>query len=130
MRRLLMLTWLGLTPLAGCGSPAPQTMAHYRPVSHWVGVLRGPDAMQRKQAVRILGNVGTADPAVIPALAGAVKDADAAVRSEAVLALLKIGPPARDAVPALTDALRDKDARVRGYAAKAVERINGPALRP
>ena len=51
-------------------------MAHYQPVSHWVDVLQGPDAAGRKQAVRILGNVGPADPAAINALAGAVNDSD------------------------------------------------------
>ena len=106
MRRLFTLVLVAATA-AGCGAPAPPTMAHYKPVSHWVEVLKGPDAKQRKQAAHVLGMVGPQDPAVIPALTVAVKDADAAVRSEAILGLLRIGPAAKDAVPALTDALRD-----------------------
>ncbi len=107
---------------AGCG-PSRPTMAHYNPVSYWVQALDGPDFRQRKKAVEVLGNVGPADPAVVPALARAVGDRDARVRAEAVLALLKLGPAARDAVPALTEATKDKDPRVRGYAVKALERI-------
>src|SRR5438552_19213794 len=109
--------------LGGCGK-AP-TMAHGKPVSHWVQALEDPDRQVRLKAVKALGNVGAADPAAVPALAGAVKDRDAGVRAEAVLALLKIGPDARDAVPALTEAQKDRDAKVRAYAAKALERIQG-----
>jgi HEAT repeat protein len=114
---------LGLVVLlAGCGQK-PATMAHYKPVSHWIKALGSPDAKTRQQAVTILGNVGPADRAVLPALTGAVKDRDAAVRAEAVLALLKMGPRAKDAVAALTEATQDDDPKVRSYAAKALEVI-------
>jgi HEAT repeat protein len=99
-------------------------MAHYQPVSHWVDMLqRGPDAAARRQAVRILGNVGPADPAAIDALAGAVNDYDLEVRREAILAILKLGPAAKRAVPALPKAQSDTDPTVRAYAARALQRI-------
>jgi HEAT repeat protein len=119
MRRLVLL---GLLLPAGCGQ-APPLLAHGKPVSHWLEVLRHPDANDRRRAVVVLGNVGAADPAVLPALAGAVKDRDAGVRGAAVLALLKMGPAAREAAPALREAERDRDPRVRQYAARALQRI-------
>jgi HEAT repeat protein len=122
------MKWLLLIGLiiaaAGCAK-APPTMAHDKPVGHWVQAVRDPDARVRKRAVNVLGNVGTADPAALPALTVAVSDRDAAVRAAAVLALLKIGPPAREAVPALTEAQKDRDPTVRAYAAKALRRIQG-----
>jgi HEAT repeat protein len=108
--------------LAGCGRAQP-TLAHGKPVSDWVAALQHPDARQRKKAAEVLGNVGAADPAVVPALAGAVKDRDPAVRGEAVLALLKIGPAAREAAPALHEAEKDRDPHVRAGAVKALEKV-------
>jgi HEAT repeat protein len=108
--------------LVGCGK-TPATLAHGKPVSHWVHALNDTDVRVRKKAVAALGNVGPVDPAAIPALIGAVKDQNAKVRGEAILALLKIGPAAKEAIPVLTQAQKDKDAQVRSYAAKALERI-------
>jgi HEAT repeat protein len=122
MRQLLILVLL--TSLCGCRK-APPTLAHGQPVSHWIAALQDPDPMVRKKAVMVLGNVGPADPAAMPALIGAVKDPDLAVRDEAILALLKIGPAARQAIPALTEAQQDEDATVRSHAAKALARIQG-----
>ena len=109
---------------AGCGKPPPPT-AGGKPVSHWVQVLQGPDVRARKKAVARLGNVGTADPAAVPALANALKDPDARVRAEAALALLKIGPAATEAAPALAEARNDPDATVRSRAAAALDRMQG-----
>jgi HEAT repeat protein len=100
-------------------------MAHYKPVSHWIKTLQDADPGARKQAVRILSNVGPADPTVVPALASAVQDSEVEVRREAILALLKLGPSAKSAAPALRDALADADPTVRGYAARAVRRVDG-----
>jgi vesicle coat complex subunit len=122
MRRFVIL---GLTVLAaGCGRGAP-TMAHGQPVDHWVRALHDPQAKVRKKAVTVLGNVGDADPAVIPALIGAVRDRDAEVRGEAILALMKLGPAAREATAVLKEACQDKDAKVRAYAVKTLERMQG-----
>src|SRR5262245_35577210 len=107
--RNTLIALVGFTTLLnGCGSKAPLT-AHGKPVSHWVWALQDPDPKVRQKAVVALGHVGTADPAAIPAVTGAVKDRDAGVRRAAVLALLAIGPEARDALPALTEAQKDRD---------------------
>jgi HEAT repeat protein len=125
MRGVLLLGLIGALALAGgCRKPGP-ALAHGRPVAEWVEVLRDPDARARKKAVGVLGNVGPVEPAVVPALAGAVRDRDAAVRAEAALALMKIGPAAREAESALTEAQNDQDPAVRRLAAKALERVRG-----
>jgi hypothetical protein len=112
--------------LLGCGAKeSGPLVSHGKPVSHWVQELQSSDAKARKQAVKALGHFGPADPAVVPALAGALKDRDASVRVEAALALLNIGPAAQAASPALTEAQNDRDAKVREYAAKALERLRG-----
>ena len=109
--------------LVGCGgSPSPM-MVHDKPVPHWVQALHDPDARVRRKAVEELSNVGSSDPAVIPALIEVLDDREPNVRAAAVLALLKIGPEASEAIPALRKAQKDKDAKVRTYAAKALERI-------
>src|SRR5262245_38050495 len=122
MRRLTLA--LAVLALAGCSSRPPEgTQAHGKPLAHWVQALQDPDAKVRKRATEVLGNVGAADPQVVPALSGAVKDRDRAVREAAVLALLKIGPAAREAAPALAEASKDSDPKVRTYAAKALKQI-------
>jgi HEAT repeat protein len=108
----------------GCTAKQPLTV-HYQPVGYWIQVLQNRDPKMRLKAVRALANVGTADPAALPALIKAVKDADAGVRAEAILALLRMGPDAGLAVPALTAALNDEDSTVQSYAAKALQRIQG-----
>jgi HEAT repeat protein len=93
-------------------------------VDDWVQALAGPDARLRKTAVLKLGNVGPADPAVLPAVLGALEDRDAGVRREAILALMKYGDGARQAAPILAAMRqRDADARVRSDAAKALQRL-------
>jgi HEAT repeat protein len=108
-----------LIALSGCGSAHP-TMAGGK----WAEVLRDPDAKVRKKAAFTLGNIGPTDPAVLPALIGALKDADAGVRCEVILALLKYGSDATGAISALTEVQqKDRDAKVRSYAAKALEKL-------
>ena len=125
MRRYLCVSMVVLAVLSsGCGKARPLT-AGDKPVSYWVQTLQDPDARARRKAVFTLGNVGSADPVVVPALVGALKDPDAGVRCESALALLKIGPAAREAVPSLAAAQKDPDAQVRAYAVKAVEKIQG-----
>ncbi len=108
--------------LLGCNKNRPLT-AHGKPVQHWIEALQNPDVKARKKAVEVLSNVGTADPAVIPALTGALKDREAGVRSAAVLALLRLGPAAREAIPALKETQKDRDPNVRNQATKALENI-------
>jgi HEAT repeat protein len=126
MRRLLWGAAVGLVVLAsGCGESRPVT-AGGKPVDYWLQTLQDPDPRARKKAATKLGNVGSVDPSVVPALAEALKDSDAGVQAEAALALSRIGPAAHEAVPALTEAAqKGKDARVRTCATVALEKIQG-----
>jgi HEAT repeat protein len=118
-------TVLAVLFVAGCHRDRPM-LAGGKPVSHWTEALRDRDPKVRKEAAFKLGNVGSADPAALPALTAALKDPDAGVRREVILALVKCGPAAREAVPALTEMKQhDRDAQVRAYAAKAVEKLRG-----
>jgi HEAT repeat protein len=120
---MLMLALL----LAGCGGSSAPLAVHGKPVAHWLHALHDSDVRARKKAVEALSNVGSADPAVVPALIECLNDREASVRGAAALALLKIGPEASEAVPALRRALQDKDVKVRTYARKALERIESPS---
>jgi HEAT repeat protein len=107
--------------LGGCGTSHPPLAGR-----KWADIVRAPDAKLRRKAAFTLGNIGPSDPAVIPALMGALQDRDAAVRCEAVLALLKCGVEAKPAVPVLTQlGQRDPDPKVRSYAVRAAERLQG-----
>jgi HEAT repeat protein len=121
--RSLLLAAIFLA-MCGCGSKPPLT-ARGKPVAFWVESLTAPSPKVRKRAVAVLGHVGDADPAAIPALISALKDPDGGVREQAVIALLNLGAQARNAVPALEQALHDREARVRTVAARALERVRG-----
>jgi HEAT repeat protein len=116
--------WAALALLVcGCAK-VPPTLAGGKPVRHWVEALHGPDAKARRKAAAKLGNVGGADPVVLPALTAALRDGDAGVRREAILALLKCGPGAREAAGPLAELRRrDRDPQVRACAAKALARM-------
>jgi len=93
-------------------------------MNHWVQALSDPDPKLRKKAAEKLGNVGSSDPAVVPALREALKDKDADVRCEAILALAKCGSGAKEAIEPLKAIGReDRDTKVRSYAAKALEKL-------
>jgi HEAT repeat protein len=112
---------------AGCRRQSAPTELYFsgQPVSHWLEALKGSDSKARKKAVDVLGNVGVADPAVLPALIGAMKDKDPQVRDAAVLAVSKVGPAAAAAEPALREAVKDPNPTVRSHAVAALERISG-----
>jgi HEAT repeat protein len=125
MRQYLCASVLGLmVAVSGCGREQPPSVGG-KPVRYWVQALQEPDAKSRKKAAFKLGNAGATDPAVVPALTGALRARDVGVRVEAALSLLKIGPAARGAIPALVEAQKDRDAKVRAYAATALEKIQG-----
>ena len=126
MRNLLVVVGLAIVSFGCHRGKAPKELYFSgEPVAHWLELAQSPDPKSRKKAIDILGNVGPADPAAIPALIAAVKDKDASVRAAAVLALSKIGPPAAEANAALQEATRDSNPAVRNHAAKAIERVTG-----
>jgi HEAT repeat protein len=121
VKRLVIITLL--LALGGCRQ-APPAMAGGK----WAEALHSPDVRVRRKAAFTLGNIGPSDPAVLPALMGALADPDAAVRREAILALLKYGPGAQEAVPTLVEMRQhDRDAQVRADAARALQRLRGDA---
>jgi HEAT repeat protein len=112
----------------GCGKSALPTQAGGKSIQHWVDALNDPLVKNREAAVTKLGNVGTADPAAIPALIGALKDKSPLVRRTAILALAKSGHAAQDAAGPLTDIQsHDQDAKVRELAAKGLKLLQGGA---
>jgi HEAT repeat protein len=109
--------------MAGCGAAQPTSVGG-KPVDYWVRALHDPDARLRKRAALKLGNAGSVDATVIPALIETLQDRDPGVRAQAVLALLRMGPAAREASQALQErAVKDWDATVRAYAVKALEKV-------
>src|SRR5437660_8597859 len=87
--------------LAGCHKEQP-LLAGGKSVAHWIERSRDPSDKVRKEAVAKLGNVGNADPAVLPALIAALKDQNSGVRRVAIVGILKYGPEASDARDQLT----------------------------
>jgi HEAT repeat protein len=124
--RLLRLLLIGGSALlfAGCGGAPPPLVVHGQPVDYWLPRCQDRDVRQRRQAVAALGNAGTADPRVVPALAQATADSDAAVRRTAILSLLRLGPAAQEALPALERAAqKDPEPSLRRAAQQAVLRL-------
>jgi|ERR1051326_1957161 HEAT repeat protein len=114
---LLILTLFAL--LAGCGPSHPPLAGN-----KWADSLHDPDPTVRKKAAFTLGNIGSSDPSVVPALLEALKDSDASVRREAILALVKCGNDASEAIPILTQMREhDPDQDVRQHATKALQRL-------
>jgi HEAT repeat protein len=108
----------------GCGRAKPPLLAGGKSVDHWVAALGDSKVKVREEAVTKLGNVGTSDPAAIPALITALKDKNPEVRREAIFALTKSGKAAQDAVGPLTDLQQhDKDAKIREQAAKGLKLV-------
>ena len=66
------------------------------------------DKELRHVATVSLGEVGSIDGGIVPALILSLSDADPNIRHLAGSAILKIGPAAEAAVPALIDALDEK----------------------
>jgi HEAT repeat protein len=105
--------------LAGCHAEPPAMAG-----GKWAAALRAPDAKVRKKAAFTLGNIGSSDAAVLPALVDGLRDTDAGVRCEVILALAKYGSGAKHALAGLTDVQEhDGDAKVREYAARALAKL-------
>ena len=114
------------TPLlGGCGNRETGPIkAGGRDVAAWVADLDHRDPHVRRQAVLKLGNILDADPAVAPALAGALGDRDPIVRRDAIFAVVKLKSPS----PTILDQLSriaesDRDPKLRDIAARALEKL-------
>lgn len=84
---------------------------------------RGDDPRSRQGAAAVLGAIGSAGRAGIPALTRALADPDREVRGQAADTLGVIDPLPEPSKAALADALKDKEAQVRLAAAFAVARF-------
>jgi HEAT repeat protein len=127
MRPILRIAAVTSTALViGCGGPpAEPVRAHGLTAAELADVLHGRDVKARRRAAISLGNLGSVDAVVVPALTAALNDSDAEVRSSAAASLFKLGPAAKEAEPALEAATRDRNPKVRDHAAKALARIRG-----
>jgi len=122
--RKLLIVILAAIASSGCTRKFGPTLAGGKPVEEWVQALSDPDAKLRKKAAEKLGNVGSSDPAVVPALCAALNDKNADVRCEVILALVKSGPGAKAAIgPLRAISQQERDTKVRTYAAKALEKL-------
>ncbi|MGG6266365.1 HEAT repeat domain-containing protein [Leptolyngbya sp. AN03gr2] len=79
-------------------------------------MLSNGDTIARLEAIRELGELGSASKDVLPALIREFQDRDWCIRREVAKAIGNIGPEARTAIPALMERLRDDDRRVTGEA--------------
>jgi HEAT repeat protein len=83
------------------------------------------DKQSRARAAAILGRIGPAAKAAVPALCACLSDDSSETRNEVLFALGAIGPDAKAAVPAIAGALEDSDMNVRYAACYALGQI-GP----
>lgn len=79
-------------------------------------LLSTGETIARLDAIRELGELGSASKDVLPALVREFQDRDWCIRREVARAIGNIGPEARTAIPALVERLRDDDRRVSGEA--------------
>jgi HEAT repeat protein len=105
--------------LAGCGP---------RSTAYWVGQLKDPDVVKRRQAIRELGAKNGDAQVVVPALTEALQDESSYVRHDAATALGKFGPESKPAIPKLAQLLKDKELSVRKAAEAALSKIDPDAL--
>jgi HEAT repeat protein len=121
--RILIAT-IAILATSGCGHKAGPALSGGKPPNYWVKNISSPDKKIRREAVAKLGNLGAADPDVLPALTTALHDADSQIRGDAVLAIAKLGRDAKPAIPDLEAiSKRDLDATVRDYATRTLEKL-------
>ena len=86
-------------------------------------MLSEGETIARLEAIRELGELGSASKGVLPALMREFQDRDWCIRREVARAIGNIGPEARTAIPALVERLRDEDRRVSGEAIATLGRL-------
>jgi HEAT repeat protein len=89
--------------------------------------LKHTDVVERREAIRALGERGSDAEHIAPALIEALHDESHYVRRDAALALGKLGPGARSAAPALVTARKDRDPNVRRAAEEALKHLDPEA---
>jgi hypothetical protein len=120
----IVTAMLVILSLAGCHKEEQPVLAGGKSVGHWIERSRDPSDKVRKEAVAKLGNVGHADPAILPALIAALKDKTAAVRREAIVGIWKYGPETSDArEPLRIVQTYDPDPAIRDFATKAMQKL-------
>ena len=86
------------------------------------------DLQVQLDAIRELGELGSAAKAVLPALIREFQAPDWQIRCEVARAIGHIGPEARTAIPALVEHLRDEDRRVSGEAIASLGKLGVGAV--
>jgi HEAT repeat protein len=120
----MLIATFAVVAMSGCGHKAGPAQSGGKPPNYWVKNISNPDKKICREAVAKLGNLGAADPEVLPALTSALHDADSQIRGDAVLALAKLGREAKPAIPDLEAlAQRDPDSKVRDYATRTLEKL-------
>lgn len=101
-------------------------------MSQWIMILQDEEDLSfpsaREKAAKILGEIGPAAKAAVPALTKALKDKrwpQRFIRRDAARALGQIGPEAKACVSSLYEALEDKWVYVRIWAHYALAKITG-----
>jgi HEAT repeat protein len=92
--------------------------------TNWIENLHDPDQVVRIHAATMLGAMGAAAVAAVPALIDMLQDGDNHDRKLAALTLGEIGPVAQDAIPALFAAVDDEEEGVAEMAEAALEAID------
>lgn len=103
-----------------------------RTIGQWIMVLQDEEDLScpspREKAAHVLGKIGPAAKAAVPALTKALKDEgrqQEPIRREAAWALGHIGPEAKPCIPSLYEALNDEWVDVRVCAHYALAKITG-----
>ncbi len=114
---------IGLFFLVGCRDKRI-VLTGGKPLRYWLDTLDSPDPQLRRKAVFKLGNVGTSQPEVFPALCRSLEDKEAAVRKETIIAIMKCREVATKIVPKLIELQsNDPDPQVKRYAHLALDRL-------
>lgn len=110
--------------LVGCGKPAAP-VSRGKTTQDWINALAVEDAAMRAEAVKKLGNIGSRDPAALPAAFKALFDPVPAVRREAIFVVVRTWPASRETLPRLKELSEgDEDPEIRKMAAEAYENLS------
>jgi HEAT repeat protein len=126
MRKHVATAYLALLLLSGCESAfREEAVWEGGSTSYWVEMTKDEDLEKRRNAVKVLGELGpTEADQTVPALIETLKDDDDAVRYYSLTSLGKIGPvKARPAQSAVGKAIQDRHKQIRKEALKLYREI-------